>query len=83
MGVTLDKGKLKTVSSGWSQNDLGWDYVMRLSDQGDEVRGIKERCLPLSSFDGKKSRSEAERALDCHILAPVKKISIQGGNPKK
>ena len=51
---------------------------------GDEVRGSNGRCPLTSSFDAKKnSRSEAERAFDCHILAPrqaVIKLIVQEGD---
>ena len=47
-------------------------FSNRIIRPGDEVGGSNERCLPTSDFDAKNSRSEAERAFDCHILAPIK-----------
>ena len=40
--------------------------------QRNKVGGSNERCLLMSSFDAKTSRSEVERAIDCHTVHPVK-----------
>ena len=50
------------------------DFIPGNFIQGDEVGGSNERCPLTSNFDAKNSRSEAVRAFDCHIFAPVKQL---------
>ena len=50
------------------------DLKISKSTQEDEVGGSNERCPLTSNYDAKTSRSETERAFDCHILAPVAQL---------